>query len=404
MKKTSLILLFIALWQLAAWSCTTAVISGKYTANGRPMIWKLRDTESYNNKMMYFDDGKYDYIGMVNADDDLGEQIWGGSNSMGLAIMNSASFNVNMSDTTKLKDQEGHFMKRVLQSCATLADVEALLHSMPKPWGLAAHFGVIDAEGGAAFYEVNNYAFTRFDANEASTAPQGYIIRTNFSFTGEKDGGYGYVRYQTAKQLFANADAQQQLCAQTIIQDFSRCFKHAVLQTDYREMYEDSNKKACFVNTGDLITRHGSASCIVVEGVKAQEPKDMATIWVQIGFPNTCVALPLWVAGGKNLPSVLMSHHNKPAPLAKWALTLKKECYPIERSSGYKYMHIYSLFNGHNTGYIQQIEPFENKLFANTHSKLLQWYKNTPSQSDIEAYYKYLNTEVTNFYQSIKTP
>ena len=50
-------------------SCTTAVVSGKYTEDGRPILWKHRDSDFNNNKLMYFTDGKYDYIGLINSED-----------------------------------------------------------------------------------------------------------------------------------------------------------------------------------------------------------------------------------------------------------------------------------------------------------------------------------------------
>ena len=62
-------------------SCTTAVISGKATPDGRSMIWKLRDTDNLENSMRYFNDGKYSYLGLVNSKDTKGENVWGGSNS-----------------------------------------------------------------------------------------------------------------------------------------------------------------------------------------------------------------------------------------------------------------------------------------------------------------------------------
>ena len=82
----------------------------------------------------------------------------------GFAIMNSASYNLNLQDTSKLKDNEGFVMKKALQSCATLQDFEALLKSLPKPMGVNANFGVIDANGGAAYYETSNYTFIKFNA------------------------------------------------------------------------------------------------------------------------------------------------------------------------------------------------------------------------------------------------
>lgn len=397
MKKYAL-LMVLGLSTMLNWACTTAVISGKYTPNGRPMLWKLRDSDFPKNKMMYFTDGKYEYIGLVNTSDIEGENVWGGSNSVGFAIMNSASFNVNLNDSAKVENQEGKFMKKALQQCASLADFEALLEATPKPWGLAAHFGVIDAEGGAAFFEVNNYTYTRFDANDTQTAPQGYILRTNFSFTGKKDTGYGFIRFQTAEQLFAEADATNNITAQTIMQDFSRCFKHSLLKQDFRAIYEQKTDANYFVNSGDFITRHGSSSCIVIEGVKANEAKDMATIWVQVAYPNTCVSLPLWVRGGAQMPAVLMANQDKEVPLSNWSLALKNKCYPVQRSSGFKYLCISKLFNAQHTGYLQQIEPFENTIFSETEQHLQTWRKQPPSANEIQTFYRYLDKEVSRLY------
>ena len=398
MKKVLLIAFLTLFLTQTGINCTTAVISGKYTKDGRPMIWKLRDTDYLKNKMMYFEDGKFDYIGMVNSEDLKGEQVWGGANSTGFSIMNSASFNVNINDTSTIKDREGYFMKEALQLCATLEDFEELLNSRPKPMGLAAHFGVIDANGGAAFYEVNNNTFTKFDANNAAEAPNGYIIRTNSSFTGKKDIGYGFVRFQTAQDIFYQADSEGKLNYQTIIQDFSRCFKHPILNKDFREKYEKIPEGEHFINSGDLITRHGSSSAILIHGVKPEEKGDLTTIWSMIGFPNTCITLPMWPRGGNNLPKVLMCNESGNAPLNEMALTLKDECYPIKRSSGYKYLQISKLINSDKTGIVQKIEVAEKILFKATEEKLKQWRKNNPNAKEIADFYHWLDTFVIKTY------
>lgn len=379
--------------------CTTVVVSGKYTKDGRPMIWKLRDTESYENKMMYFTDGKYEYIGLINSNDIEGTQVWSGSNSIGFAIMNSASFNVNLNDSTSKKDLEGFVMKKALQTCETIEDFENLLKNLEKPMGLAAHFGVIDAKGGAAFYEVNNYTFTKFDANNPTQAPNGYILRTNFSYTGKKDIGYGFIRFQTAQNLLAQADAMSNLNYKTIVQDFSRCFKHAVLNKDYRSEYENIPEGAHFINSGDLITRHGSSSAILIRGVKEKEPADLSTIWITVGYPNCCVALPLWVRGGNELPSVLTAEKDKNCALNQMALQLKDECYPIKRSAGYKYLQISKLINAEKTGIVQKIELAEEKIFKETQNKYENWIKNNPNKEDIVKFYNWLDKYVRKTYK-----
>ncbi len=399
-------------------ACTTAVISGKYTADGRPMIWKLRDSDNFKNKLMYFDDGKYTYIGLVNSEDLEGEQVWGGANSAGFSIMNSASFNVNTGDTTSKKDLEGFFMKQALQECATLADFEQLLNKRAKPMGLAAHFGVIDGKGGAAFYEVNNYTFTKFDATNSAEAPNGYILRTNFSYTGVKDVeapngyilrtnfsytgvkdvGYGFIRFQTAQEIFYQAEAMGQLNYRTIIQDFSRCFKHAVLNKDFREEFNMISEGEHFINSDDFITRHGSSSAILIQGVKTGEPGDLATIWTTVGFPNTCIALPVWVRGGKNLPKLLLADKSGNAPLNEMALQLKDQCYPIKRSSGYKYLQISTLINAEKTGIVQKIEVAEKAIFIKAEEQLNKWRDSTANEKEITGFYTWLDDFVGKTY------
>jgi len=396
---TLLLLVVVSVWQADA--CTTAVISGKYTKDGRPMIWKLRDTESFENKMMYFTDGKYPYIGLINSKDEKGENVWGGSNSMGFAIMNSASFNVNMKDTTSLKDQEGKFMKLALQKCANLEEFEQLMKDTPKPMGLAAHFGVLDADGNVAFYEVNNQTFTKFDANDPAQAPNGYILRTNYSFTGKKDIGYGFIRFQTAQDIFYQADACGDMSAKTVIQNFSRCLKHPVLKRDFRKEFETVPYGENFVNSGDLITRHGSSSMIMIEGVKESEAKDMATIWTQVGFPNTSIALPVWVRGGKNLPKVLLAEGKENCPLNAMSMELKNKCYPISRSAGYKYLKVSELVNAEKTGIIQKLEKAEEKLFENTEIHQQKWRSAKADKKEIEEFYNWLNKYTIETYSEM---
>lgn len=56
---TIIILIILGLISNEINACTTAIISGKYTKNGKPLLWKHRDTWAVNNKIMHFKDGKY---------------------------------------------------------------------------------------------------------------------------------------------------------------------------------------------------------------------------------------------------------------------------------------------------------------------------------------------------------
>ncbi|MBU0560244.1 MAG: hypothetical protein KKG93_11815 [Bacteroidetes bacterium] len=56
-------------------SCTTFVISGKATPDGKPIFFKNRDADQKQNSLAYFTDGKYKYIGVVNGDEDWNTMV-----------------------------------------------------------------------------------------------------------------------------------------------------------------------------------------------------------------------------------------------------------------------------------------------------------------------------------------
>ncbi|MDP2036867.1 MAG: hypothetical protein Q8L04_05755, partial [Ignavibacteria bacterium] len=184
--------------------CTSAIISGKASPNGRPLLWKHRDSNAFENKLMFFKGFKYDFIGDVNVKDTLANSVWMGSNTTGFSIMNTASYNVDTINTNHLpRERDGYVMKRALAECATLADFEALLGELVGKWGGASNFGVIDAQGGAAYYEVDYKTYKKIDVNDPAIAPDGYLLRTNYSVSGKDLQGQGYIRYETAKEIFS---------------------------------------------------------------------------------------------------------------------------------------------------------------------------------------------------------
>lgn len=56
MKKIKLFLVIVLI--AFAWNesgaCTSAIITGKLTPDGRPLLWKHRDTSEDNNRIEYF--------------------------------------------------------------------------------------------------------------------------------------------------------------------------------------------------------------------------------------------------------------------------------------------------------------------------------------------------------------
>ena len=322
------------------------------------MIWKLRDTEAFANHIRRFESPLGFYIGLVNDSDPSGEAVWGGHNDHGFAIMNSASFNVNENDTTDFADQEGLIMKRALAECRTLSDFEKLLDSLPKPMGLAAHFGVIDASGGAAFYEVNNYTWTKFDANEA---PEGYVLRTNYSQTGTKDKGYGYVRYLTAEKLFGET-ALGEMTPFLLGSLFSRSMYHSLLGVDYRALAEKGTLPggSDFIDSDDLITRYDTSSMILVEGVKPGQDPALTVSWVEIGNPYVSPLLPVWA--WEEVPQELaFPQGHGEETVAQKSLLLKRKLYPLTTVEESRYLYMPLVYRPDGTGLAQRFEALEAK-------------------------------------------
>lgn len=380
--------------------CTTAVVSGKFTVDGRPLLFKHRDTSALQNKVMYFSDGKFDYIGVVNSTDVSGKAVWMGLNSAGFAIMNSASYNLNIGDTTSAKSEEGIVMRLALKSCETVDDFEALLDSLPKPLGVEANFGVIDAHGGAAYFETGNYDYRKFDANDPGTAPFGYIIRTNYSFSRDTDQGYGYIRYENADELFRMAAATKSLSAQFILRKVSRCLKHSLTGIDLTNNLPSENDSPVMVNFRDFIPRNSSVSTFVVHGVKPGESPEFCTMWTILGFQLCAVATPVWVKGGENLPSILIADESGNAPLCNWALELKKQCFPIIRGNGKYYLNLAAVMNREGSGILQKLIPLEDRIFDETNQKMAKWRVQGMKETSVRRFYAYLNQMVADFYRN----
>ena len=301
------------------------------------------------------------YIGLINDSDTLRTQIWGGHNSHGFAIMNSASFNVNEGQNLQgvHMDREGVVMKEALEQCKTLKDFEEYLDRSPKPLGVAAHFGVIDAEGGAAFYEVNNYTWTKYDANED---PRGYVIRTNYSMTGKENKGYGYVRYACATALFDTLD-KGKVTLQDIGSKLSRSMYHGLLQVDYRALAEADAlpSRTGFIDSDDLIARYDTSSMILIEGVTPQSSPELTTTWVQIGNPYLTPLVPVWT--WQEVPADLqLPTPQHPETLASIAKKLKLKLYPLRTIEERRYLYMPLIYRPDGKGLSQLLENLEEQI------------------------------------------
>ena len=342
MRAKSIVFALMVMAGSLVWSsaeaCTSAVISGRATKSGRPLLWKHRDTGTEWNHMEYFKGEKYAFTGLTNSRDKERKEVWAGANEKGFAIMNTASYNMKPDSLKYLPEREGEVMKEALGVCASVDEFEEYVKNMKLPRALETNFGVIDAEGGAAYFEVWDYGYTKYDANDVANAPNGYIIRSNYSFSGAQDEGMGYIRYQNAEYLIHRAYAAGELSAEWIFAGASRSFFNTMLDSDL--LSEGGRPESGWAIDQDYIPRRSSSASVVVEGVKKGDNPDATTIWSVLGYPPCSYAVAAWVKAGKEIAPVIAASEDGHSPMNLMAVALKRKVFPVERGNGNRYMRV----------------------------------------------------------------
>lgn len=342
-------LLLLAASPLSA--CTTAVISGKATADGRPMLWKNRDAADIHNQIVYCQDGRYPYLGVVNFRDMAGLQIWAGVNSQGFSIMNNVSYNLE----TKGDDSvmEGTFMKLALQSCATVEEFQALLErSNHGGRNVAANFGVIDAKGGAAYFETDEKGYRRYDA---STSPGGFIVRTNYSHCAKQGEGAGFIREARAQELVGRLQTEGRLLPEAFLTEVVRDTANEKIGS------YPARTRSGYAYIGDSLSRQETSSAFLLAGVRPDESPALCTAWVILGLPVTGVSVPLWVEA-QSAP-VEVAAGKEYAPLHVAFDRVRLYLYPEQASELKRYMNAGRLYDP-KTGLQEPFLALERENFA----------------------------------------
>ncbi|MFQ6081931.1 MAG: carcinine hydrolase/isopenicillin-N N-acyltransferase family protein [Candidatus Aminicenantia bacterium] len=377
-------LIFFFLSFLQIFPCTVAVVSGNATPDGRPLLWKNRDTKYLKNKVVFLKGPKHDFIGIINASDKKAINIWAGINTQGLAIINSASPDLILKDQ---KDEgNGKFMKLVLGTCDSVDEVEALLKKTNGRRAIAANFGVIDAEGNACLFETSSQNYIKFDANDPRVAPQGFIVRTNYAFTASPNKGGGYIRFNRAQKLFTRAAAKNGLDYRFILREVSRdLVNEKVCSYPFSSQFNNFCSEDIYIHTNDTINRYTTASVTVFHGVKPDENPLLSTMWVILGAPICGVAVPLWAAAGF-IPQELSG--SELAPFNQFSLILALYLYPEQRGNNKQYLNITRLKNYREKGVLPLLFEIEAQVFKRTQKILSEWRKKLPDKEEMASYEK----------------
>ena len=333
---------------IAVDACTSAIVSGKLTANGRPLLWKNRDTNDLNNRVerIIGHDGLMEFVALFDARDLQDTAAWMGFNQAGFAIMNTASYNLNGNDGVKNMDREGELMRYALERCRSVDDFENLLKTLPKPLGVEANFGVIDASGSGAYFETGNFKYVKYDLADA---PDGILMRTNYSYSGTKDKGMGYVREMNEKALLAPHIAAQDITPAVFTEELSRTFYNAQLGKDFTR----SGDK--WLVDQDFIPRRISTASVVIEGVLPGEDARLTTMWIALGYPPCAEVYAVWCGEDGVAPELTGTTAQNHSEQCDRVNKRKEEVFPVARGNGKQYLRLDKLYNNEGTGYCQTL-------------------------------------------------
>lgn len=268
-------------------ACTSAIVGAKVAA-GHTLLWKHRDSGFKDNFIARVEgtDTTMAFVGLFNAGDTARREVWAGFNEAGFAVMNTASYNL-APDTASVADREGVVMARALGVCRTVDDFLRVLDAEMaggRTAGVQANFGVTDAEGHGAYVETSDHSYRVYPLEDA---PQGWVVRSNYSYSGGTEGRLGEVRHDNAVHLISSTLASgAPLRPEDFTENFSRSYYHA---RSGREELLATPQPTTLTDRGEYISRRSSSASVVID----RTPRGHTVMWVSLGFPAGSVTMPV---------------------------------------------------------------------------------------------------------------
>ena len=389
------VLLFVFACKTVA--CTSFIVSGKATKDGRPMIFKNRDTGEVNNVVVVEQGELYRYMGITAYSDKKPNDIWGGHNEAGFAIINTAAYNLNGCEG-KDTDNDGRVMRRALEVCRTLADFEHLLDTLPKPMDVNSNFGVLDGDGGCAYYETGNSSYVKYDANDPLVAPYGYLVRTNHGLSGCRSIDSGVERFMAISDFMADAYCEGNIECQYLLTHVPRYLTHGLTKQNlYDDLPKDENDVR-MIPFLDFIPRYISSSCLLVQGVAKGEPASHTISWTNIGWPCASVAIPLMIEPDMTLPSIVQRDETGKAWLCTQSIAQKKKVFSLKRGNTRNYIDLSKLVNGSKTGILQRTAALEEEVLQHGVKAVRKVRKGKSVAETLCDYYQWVDEYVRTHY------
>ena len=317
-------------------TCTIAVVSGKVTEDGRPLLFKTRDErDEYRQEVKYYKpqgDEKYGHMSVVKWGFSRGSNLYpdvingAGINDEGLIISNTTVSGINPAN--EITNSNMYLLNYAISHCKNLLEFEELLdswHTIKKFSTVHGNFALVDSEGGAAMYEV--YApiqgakvrWEKFDANSATDRDgnfTGFVVRTNDNQWSPYSGGA--AREKRANEILRGLVNRGNISYKSLMRDLARDVCGDVEKVDVKALEQEGVKINADLEAKDIhnfftescISRYNTNFAFIGRGIKNDEDKRLINMWVNLGEPSVGIFTPYFPL-------------SKKVPLYAWADKLR---------------------------------------------------------------------------------
>ena len=361
--------------------CTIAVIIGSATPDGRILMWKNRDVSNWHQEFAYYDEYPYNFISVNYPFEEYNDEAYGGVNDVGFSIINANA--LNFEDSTGA-DDDGLIMYHALQTCESVEDFMSYMDSTAY-FGRSrpAIYGVYDSFGGAGFLEASKYENFWYDANDPVNAPDGFMVRSNYAYSGGPWSPTLQHRHDKAFELVENAVLGDSINPRYIFDVIARDLTTEDIDP-YPLPYE-----GYYVYSGDTlwntyrnhvaINREISSSAFVVKGIIPGENPLLNTIWAMDGEPVMTPVVPLWVAAGSVPPEIV--GHDPDSPICLRARELFDYIYWGYPDPYDDLINTMRLDDGNGTGVLLAVRNVEEGYYDYVAEQIESWYQQFPAAS-----------------------
>ena len=272
-----------------AGACTSVLVSGKHTKSGFPILLKQRDASDYFSFVGKREGTVHSYMGVFSTKFGRDYPLCG-VNSVDFCIINTATYNLGNRNIEGIDPTL--IMREALFNCSSVGEFESYLTKVQRNgMTVPSNFGVMDRQGNCCYYEVSSKAWKKYDVNDETIAPSGYMVCTNFSWSGDSLYRRGYKRYMTSCHKIEDLIAHQRKIDVVWLTENICRSSEMVGRTGNRAPRVQRGKDVELNQEMEDIANANTSFAVAFQC--SGNPEHTAIMWTLLGSPMVTPAIPV---------------------------------------------------------------------------------------------------------------